>query len=55
MHDNKELHVINTEQKLLFDIRQLLIEQNELLKSFNINKVEDNKTSLSLVKKGGKK
>lgn len=29
MHDN--VNIVSTEQKLLFDIRQLLIEQNELL------------------------
>lgn len=31
MHDGK-FNLITTEQKLLFDIKQLLIEQNELLK-----------------------
>jgi hypothetical protein len=31
MHDGK-FNIVSTEQKLLFDIRQLLIEQTELLK-----------------------
>ncbi len=29
MHDN--VNIVSTEQKLLFDIRELLIEQNKLL------------------------
>lgn len=31
MHDGK-FNIVSTEQKLLYDIRQLLIEQNEFLK-----------------------
>ena len=30
MHE--DINIVNTEQKLLFDIRKLLIEQNKLLK-----------------------
>lgn len=41
MHDGK-FNIVSTEQKLLFDIRELLIEQNKLLNSV-INSNVDNK------------
>jgi hypothetical protein len=34
MHDN--VNIVNTEQKLLFDIRELLIEQNKILKYMTV-------------------
>lgn len=37
MHDS--VNIVSTEQKLLFDIRQLLIEQNDLLKSIAQDRV----------------
>jgi hypothetical protein len=41
MHDGK-INIVSTEQKLLFDIRELLMEQNKLLNTV-INSDGDNK------------
>ena len=45
MHDESRFTLITTEQKILSDIRELLIKQNEMLSQF-INKVEVNKSTI---------
>ena len=56
MHDEKQFNLVTTEQKLMYDIRALLISiDKKLSKDSEPIDVKPEKKGVEILKKGGKK